>query len=513
MYYMSIVFGLIALAIGLYLFYVYDYQRRINRLTHNWPGPPSLPIIGHLHILAKLVGGPRPFKRATELVNCYLKDHRGKLWLGTRLYLLDCNPKDIQALCSAQQLLQKTKDYSMFENWLCSGIFTSDVEKWTQRRKMLTPAFNYGMIKQFVNIFERQARILLPRFAALAESGEPVDFFQLVSCYTLDTICETALGVSVNAQSGKKSDYFDAVREILHIIDYRLKNIFYRNSFIYSCTKLFQRERKVLKILHGFTEGIINERLEQIQSDAINRNNSSIENAETGGKQPLSFLDTLLQATTPDGRPLKVQDIREEVDTIIYGGFDLTAATLKFFMYSMTMHMEYQKLCREEVWQICGKNKDDPITMEQVRQLDYMEMCLKETLRMYPSGPITARRATADCQINEFLIPKGSDVIISPMYMGRCKDFFPDPLVFKPERWARDAQPKIEASTFIPFMSGARSCVGQRYAMVMMKLVLAHLLRNFLFEPIGEKQEKARLIFIITLHTSSPYYCRVKAIE
>lgn len=203
---------LLLAAVLAYLIYSYRYQARINRLTSNWPGPPSLPIIGHLHIFARIIG-PRPFKRVTELINCHLKDHRGKLWLGTKFYVFDCNPKDIQALCSAKQLLQKTSDYRVFENWLCEGVFTSGVDKWMHRRKMIAPAFNYGMIKQFVDVYERQARILLSRLSALADNRQPVDFFQLISCYTLDTICETALGTSVDSQSGQRSEYFDAVRE------------------------------------------------------------------------------------------------------------------------------------------------------------------------------------------------------------------------------------------------------------------------------------------------------------
>lgn len=507
-----LIIWLLCCAVFTYFIYTYQFQARINRLTSNWPGPPSLPIIGHLHIFARLIG-PRPFKRATELINCHLKDHRGKLWLGTKLYLFDCNPKDIQALCSAKQLLQKTSDYRVFENWLCEGLFTSGVEKWTHRRKMITPAFNYGMIKQFMNVFEHQARILVTRLAKLAETREPVDFFQYISCYTLDTICETALGATVNAQSGQKSDYFDAVRDIIHIIDCRLKNLFYRSSSIYNLTSLAAKEKQILKVLHGFTEGIIRQRFEHLNSDLANQNCINTENAEVNERKSLSCLDTLLLARTPDGKPLQVKDIREEVDTIIFGGFDLTAATLKFFMYNMTLHMEYQQLCREEIFRVCGKDTGEAITMEQLRQLEYLEMCIKESMRMYPSGPITARRATANCKINEFFIPKGSDVIISPLYMGRCKNFFPDPLVYKPQRWARDAEQKIEPSTFIPFMTGARSCLGQRYAMIMMKLVLSHLLRNYYFEPIGERQEKVRLIFIMTLHTKNPYYCKIRAVN
>ncbi|KAH8260885.1 hypothetical protein KR044_000016 [Drosophila immigrans] len=492
-----------------YLAYACQYHARINRLTSNWPGPPSLPIIGHLHIFVRLIG-PHPFRRATDLIRVHLKEHRGKLWLGPKLYLFDCNPKDIQALCSAQQLLQKTADYRVFENWLCEGLFTSGVEKWTHRRKMIAPAFNYSMIKQFVPVFERQARILVDRFAKLADTNEPVDFYQYISCYTLDTICETALGATVNAQSGQKSDYFDAVRDVVHIIDYRLKNLFYRNKHIYNLTALAAKEQQIIKILHGFTEGIIQRRFEQLNADLANSNCEAMKDSEFGEKRTFSCLDSLLLARTPEGKPLQVKDIREEVDTIIFGGFDLTACTLKFFMYNMTMHMDYQQLCREEILQVCGKDTGEPITLEQLRQLDYLEMCIKESMRLYPSGPFTTRRATANCKINDFFIPKGADVIISPFYMGRCAEFFPDPLVYKPQRWAES---KIEPSTFLPFMAGARSCLGQRYAMVMMKLVLCHLLRKYYFEPVGERQEKARLIFVITLHTKKPYYCKLRAVD
>lgn len=433
--------------------------------------------------------------------------------MGTKLYLVDCNPKDIQALCSAQQLLQKTNDYRVFENWLCEGLFTSGFEKWSHRRKIVMPAFNYTMIKQFVAVFEKQSRILLTNVAKFAESGDQIDFLQLISCFTLDTICETALGVSVGSQSSAKSEYLDAVKSILVIIDKRLKNIFYRNSFIFKRTSHYKREQELIKTLHGFTEGIIQKRIDEINQDAENRNYQSSDAELDGVKRTLCFLDTLLLSKGPDGKPLTVKDIREEVDTIIFGGFDLTATTLNFFMYNMTLHPEHQQRCREEVWSVCGKEKSEPISIEQVRQLEFLEACIKETLRMYPSGPLTARKATANCTINDFFIPKGSDVIISPIYMGRCKDFFPDPMVFKPDRWAIGAEPKIEATTFIPFMAGARSCMGQRYAMVMLKMVLAHLLRNFLFEPLGERQVKLKLNFVITLHTVEPYLCRAKNLD
>ncbi|XP_030372498.1 probable cytochrome P450 312a1 [Scaptodrosophila lebanonensis] len=494
-----------------WLIYVHEHHTRIDRLTRNWPQPRSWPIMGHLHLMIPLAGSEF-FKHGSKLIFTFIKDHRVKLWLGHRLYFFDCNPKDIQALCSAQQLLEKTADYRFFENWLCEGIFTSRVEKWTHRRKMLSPSFNSNSIREFAKIFERQARILVFKLGEVAASGEPVDFFRLIATYTLDTICETALGVSVGAQKSNNCEYFDYVREALHIVDCRIKNLFYRNEIIYKFTALAARERRVVKALHNFTDDIIKKRCEELKSDQANRNTNDTVNPETEQRRSLSYLDTLLHATAPDGKPLKVTDIREEVDTIIYGGFDLTAATIKFFLYRMTLHMDYQKRCREEIWQVCGRDSNADITIEQMRQLIYLEWCLKEILRLYPSAPIVARHARADCVINDFCIPAGSNVIISPLYMGRCKEFFPDPLTFNPERWSPDAEPKIEPSTFIPFMTGGRSCIGQRYAMVMMKLVLAHCLRNFEFEAASETDREARLTFVVTLHTMKPVFLRVKAV-
>ncbi|KAH8296632.1 hypothetical protein KR054_008991, partial [Drosophila jambulina] len=466
--------GLLVICISLYLLHVCENQARLDRLTHNWPGPPALPIIGHLHILAKLVG-PQPFRRASKLVTSHLIDHRVKFLIGTKLYLVDCNPKDIQAMCSAQQLMQKTDDYHVFEDYLCEGLFTSNADKWMHRRKIIMPAFNYAMIKQFVVVFEKQSRILVDRLGKYAETGEQVDFLKFISCFTLDTICETALGVSAGAQSDEK---------MLEIIDTRLTNPFYHNKFIYRQTRHFRRQQDLLKTLHGFTEGIIHKRLNEIQQDEDNQNSNPNNVAEMGRKPSLCCLDTLLHAKDPEGKPLTIKDIREEVDTIIFGGFDLTATTLKFCMYNMTLHPEHQARCRGEVWSVCGRDITKPISIEELRKLEFLEACVKETLRLYPSAPIVSRKATANCQINDFFIPKGSNVIISLFYMGRCKEFFPNPTLFNPDRWASGAEPKIEASTFIPFMKGARSCLGQRYAMVMMKMVLAHLLRSYKFEPL-----------------------------
>ncbi|XP_030372062.1 uncharacterized protein LOC115622298 [Scaptodrosophila lebanonensis] len=458
-----------------------------------------------MHIIFRL-GGLNPFKQAEKHVFPYLKDHRCKIWAGASLVFLNCNPKDLQALCSAPHLLEKGKQYQIYESWLCQGIFTSRVEKWTKGRKMLMPAFSYGMLKQFVDVFNRQTQVLLSRLRIMASTGESVDFFKYSSSFTLDTICETAMGVSVGAQSVQKSEYFEAVKAILQIYDRRLRNPIYHLHFIYKLSPLCRREGQIIKKLHRFSERIIKERREQLNKEQANQIISSAATEDIDGRRNLTFIDILLNAKTEEGQPLLDKEIREEVDTIIVAGFDLTATTLKFFIFEMCKHPEIQELCREEIWQVCGKDPKEPITIEQVRQLEYVDMCLKETLRLYPSGCVVSRRATANFHLNDLYIPANSEVVFSPLYMGRCADFFPEPLKFMPSRWSPDAEHKIQASTYIPFLTGVRSCIGQRYAMIKMKLVIAHCLKNFQFSPVDDWDAEKELAFVITLKTLTPFY-------
>ena len=106
-------------------------------------------------------------------------------------------------------------------------------------------------------------------------------------------------------------------------------------------------------------------------------------------------------------------------------------------------------------------------------------MCLKESLRLYPSVPTIGRSMTEDTQVGKHIIPKGTDVYIHPYIIHRQEDCWENPEEFIPERHVADegVEPR-NAYALVPFSAGPRNCIGQKFAILEEKCVVAMVLRK-----------------------------------
>jgi len=225
----------------------------------------------------------------------------------------------------------------------------------------------------------------------------------LISLSSFPSFPETAMGVSINAQSNADSEYVQAVKTISMVLHKRMFNILYRFDLTYMLTPLARAEKKALDVLHQFTEKIIVQRREEIirGGNENGKGNGNSEDADVGAKRKMAFLDILLQSTIDD-RPLSNLDIREEVDTFMFEGHDTTSSALMFFFYNIATHPEAQRKCFEEIRSVVGQDKATPVTYELLNHLHYVDLCIKETLRMYPSVPLLGRKVLEDCEISEW---------------------------------------------------------------------------------------------------------------
>jgi cytochrome P450 len=109
----------------------------------------------------------------------------------------------------------------------------------------------------------------------------------------------------------------------------------------------------------------------------------------------------------------------------------------------------------------------------------------KEALRMYPPVYIFSRQACRDTSIDGFAIPKHTAVTISALALHRRPDLWPDPDLFKPDRFLPEEEAKRPRLSWLPFGAGPRVCIGAQFALMEGQLVLAHLLRSHTFESLG----------------------------
>lgn len=204
---------------------------------------------------------------------------------------------------------------------------------------------------------------------------------------------------------------------------------------------------KTLKILHDFTDNVIKSRRQELL-----HNVSKAATDETGIRRKMALLDILLQSKI-DGKLLTDAEIREEVDTFMFEGHDTTTSAIAFCLYNIAKYTEVQNKLLDEIKTEVG---DKPtLTQQALNKLHYLELVIKESLRLYPSVPYFSRRLSEDTTIGSYTFPKHCSINISPYLMGRDPKTFPDPLEFKPERFdVETTNAKVNPFAFVPFSAG-----------------------------------------------------------
>lgn len=175
-----------------------------------------------------------------------------------------------------------------------------------------------------------------------------------------------------------------------------------RSNWIFPLSRLAVKERKAVKILHDFTDSVIlARRKELLESQKSSKTQNDDKDEAMGMKKKLALLDVLLQSTI-EGEPLSNRDIREEVDTFMFEGHDTTTSGISFILYLIAKHPEVQKKLIEEIREVIGNDTTKPLTQQMLNNLHYLDVVIKESLRLYPSVPIYARKMTEDTKISKF---------------------------------------------------------------------------------------------------------------
>ncbi|RXG69178.1 cytochrome P450 4V2, partial [Armadillidium vulgare] len=192
------------------------------------------------------------------------------------------------------------------------------------------------------------------------------------------------------------------------------------------------------------------------------------------GKKRMSFLDLLLEYSE-DHEILSDEDIREEVDTFMFEGHDTTAASVNWTLYLLGQHPEIQNKAYEEIESIFGSSDRDA-TSSDIREMKYLECCIKESLRLFPSVPAFGRELNEDVIIEGYTVPKGTSTMIFVYQLHRDPEVFPDPNTYKPERFFPENYANRSPYAYIPFSAGPRNCIGrQKFLLSFITLVYLYI--------------------------------------
>ncbi|XP_072753525.1 cytochrome P450 4g15-like [Anoplolepis gracilipes] len=506
----TITYSLLAVfVITLIALYYYVENSRAVQLAKRLPNPPSIPILGH----ALISFGLSP----ETMLPIALKYHESygsvlSIYFGTRVIIALTEPQDIEIILGSSVHLDKSVEYEYFQPWLGDGLLITTGDKWRRHRKAIAPTFHMSILKTFVPLFYENSMDLVRRLRD--QVGKEFDCHDYLSAVTVDILTETAMGVRREKRQKTGYDYALAVMKMSDILHRRHYDASLRFDILFKLTKFAKKQTKLLNIIHTLTDNVIKEKSKDIEEKLINdvqQKSKPMENSnvvkddgndkntatkytklhyvrddlddidenDIGEKKRLAFLEMLLDLKKNGGQ-MTDEEIREEVNTIMFEGHDTTAAGSSFTLCLLGNHPDVQARVHKELDEIFG-DSDRQCTFQDTLEMKYLERVILESLRLFPPVPIIARKLNEDVKIitGDYVLPKSATVVIAQFAVHRSEKYYSNPTVFNPDNFLPEKMQQRHYYAFIPFSAGPRSCVGRKYAMLKLKVLISTILRNY----------------------------------
>ncbi|XP_011883834.1 PREDICTED: cytochrome P450 4C1-like [Vollenhovia emeryi] len=145
--------------------------------------------------------------------------------------------------------------------------------------------------------------------------------------------------------------------------------------------------------------------------------------------------------------------------------------------------------------------------MNLLQDLSYLDRCIKEALRLYPSVYLISRIPAEDVKLQSYMVRAGTFLHLNIYGVHRDPNFWPNPDIFDPDRFLPENIRNRHPYSYIPFSAGPRNCIGQRFAMLEMKAMIAPLVHNFYLEPV-DYLKNLRIQIDLTLRPADPFHVR-----
>ncbi|XP_026825369.1 cytochrome P450 4C1 [Ooceraea biroi] len=447
--------------------YYVHYGSRKGRLINRIPGPaPVFPIGGN--VLEYQQSHEALWKLLRYETDFYYPII--KIWCFFVPVVSIRHPDDLKIVLSPMKHLEKSAIYDILLSWFNTGLLTSAGDKWHARRKILTPAFHFNILRQFVDILieegEQMTKSLKDGKGAVEE-----DLIPFLSEYTLNAICETAMGTSLKGLGAFQKKYRQAVHKMGLLLVYRLVRPWLHpilfGGLLFDISPPGFLQRKLLRILQGFTDKIIAERklyhertgdryLKIFENDKMTEEDNTYIGTR---KKRLAMLDLLIAASRENH--ITDFDIREEVDTFMFAGHEPTAVGICYLLLLLAEHKDIQDRIRAEVDSVMQED-GERFTLAMLQKLPYLDRCLKESMRLYPSVHFISRLISEDVTFQKkYVVPAGTVVHLNIYGVHRDPNFWPNPEVFDPDRFLPERSQNHHPYSYLPFSAGPRNCLGK----------------------------------------------------
>ncbi|XP_025113171.1 cytochrome P450 3A24-like [Pomacea canaliculata] len=363
--------------------------------------------------------------------------------------------------------------FELFPKELRPNLFIIGGADWKRVRTLLTPTFSSGKLKLMENHIDRCCINLTENLQEAIRKGERIDAKKYFGGYTLDVISSTAFGIQVNSQKDLNDPFVKDVASVMHeaaSFDGLLTVLAASVQFLVPVIKFLA--------IYLFPLTRWNSLLKNVNRIINERKQEKSRNAHT------DFLQMIVSYEDPEGfakgqmKSLSRTEVIAQAMLFFVAGYDTTSTALQFLAYNLACCPEAQEKVVQEIQNLIGDGKP---TYEGVAKLKYLDSVVQETLRMFPPLNTVNRMASEEVTIKGVTIPKGAGVCVPIANVMRDPEYFPDPDVFKPDRFIEGADGFVNPFSNLVFGFGPRQCIGMRLALLQIKMAMVHVFRKVRF--------------------------------
>ncbi|KAF6154090.1 hypothetical protein GIB67_035636 [Kingdonia uniflora] len=386
-------------------------------------------------------------------------------WLGTTPQLVVMDQKLIKEI-----LTNKYGDFLKMEitpslKLLSTGMVVYDGDKWAKHRRLIKPAFHVEKLK-----------LMLPAFATCCD--ELINKWEKMVSSTGS--CELDVEPELKILAGSVislAAFGTSFKEGHRIIELQMEQ-----------SQLFLREYQIRKsIISRLFPSKESKRRVEIYEEVRRLLKEIIEKREkSAGTNNDDLLGSLLESSRNEenkysnSNTLTMEDVMEECKMFFFGGQETVSDTLTWTMIVLCMHPSWQEQAREEVSQVLGNRKP---SFDDLSNMKLMTLILYEVLRLYPPAPLF-RRTRERTKLGKFCLPANMQIMVPLIFVHRDTDQMGDDAnEFNPERFSEGiSRASKDQISWFPFGWGHRSCIGQHFTFLEIKMALATILQHFSFE-------------------------------
>ncbi len=347
------------------------------------------------------------------------------------------------------------------------GVFSANGESWKRQRRLVMAGFDPRHLKAYFPSLVKVARRLDGRWRQAARENRAIDLQADLMRFTVDAIAGLAFGADVNTLESEADVIQRHIDQIFPILWKRLLSPV--PVWRYLKREADRRlDESVVEVKRAIDQFIAQAR-ERLAADPLRR------------EHPVNLLEAMIVAADQADSGVTDDDVRGNVLTLLLAGEDTTANTLAWTLDLLWRHPATLQRAVEQARRLVPS--PDSLSLEVLGELDYLEACAHEAMRLKPVAPMLALDCLRETVVAGVRIVPGTRMFGILRHDGTDARYFEDPEAFRPERWLVDGGPGQMAASSkrvsMPFGAGPRVCPGRHLALLEMKLALATLLSGF----------------------------------